>query len=97
MNYINKKVIVRGDRSGVFYGTIVAKNGQEVELKNCRRLWYWNGAASISQLARDGVKNPEECKFTVSVDEMLILDVIEITACTEEATEVIEGVKEWKV
>lgn len=97
MNYINKKVIVRGDRSGVFYGTIVAKNGQEVELKNCRRLWYWSGAASISQLAKDGVKNPEECKFTVSVDEMLILDAIEIIACTEEATEVIEGVKEWKV
>lgn len=97
MNYINKKVIVRGDRSGVFYGTLVAQNGQEVELKNCRRLWYWSGAASISQLAKDGVKNPEECKFTVSVDEILILDAIEIIACTEEAAEVIEGVKEWKM
>lgn len=97
MNYINKKVIVRGDRSGVFYGTLVAQNGQEVELKNCRRLWYWSGAASISQLAKDGVKNPETCKFTVSVDEMLILDAIEIIACTEEATKVIEGVREWKM
>ena len=97
MNYINKKVIVRGDESGVFYGTIVAQNGQEVELKNCRRLWYWSGAASISQLARDGVKNPEECKFTVSVDEILILDAIEIIACTEEAKSSIEGVKEWKM
>lgn len=97
MNYINKKVIVRGDRSGVFYGTLTAQNGQEVELKNCRRLWYWSGAASISQLARDGVKNPEACKFTVSVDEMLVLDAIEIIACTEAAAEVIEGVKEWKM
>lgn len=97
MNYINKKVIVRGDRSGVFYGTLVAQNGQEVELKNCRRLWYWSGAASISQLARDGVKNPKECKFTVSVDEMLVLDAIEIIACTEKAAKVIEGVKEWRM
>ena len=97
MNYINKKVIVRGDKSGVFYGTLAAQNGQEVELKNCRRLWYWSGAASISQLARDGVKNPEECKFTVGVDEILILDVIEIIACTEEAKSSIEGVKEWKM
>ena len=97
MNYINKKVIVRGDRSGVFYGTLAAQNGQEVELKNCRRLWYWSGAASISQIAQEGVKDPEACKFTVSVDEILILDAIEIIACTEEAKASIEGVKEWKM
>lgn len=37
---MNKKVIVRGDSSGVFFGTITAKEGQEVRLENCRRLWY---------------------------------------------------------
>ena len=46
-----KKVIVRGDRSGVFFGELVERNGSEVKLANCRRLWYWDGAASISQLA----------------------------------------------
>ena len=39
---LNKKVIVRGDRSGVFFGTLAKKEGTEVTLTNCRRLWYWD-------------------------------------------------------
>ena len=94
---INKKVIVRGDRSGVFFGTLVEKNGREVVLENCRRIWYWEGAASISQLAAEGTKKPNECKFTVSVSSIVILDAIEIIPCSEAAICSIEGVKEWKI
>lgn len=94
---MNKKVIVRGDRSGVFFGTLVEKNGREVVLENCRRIWYWEGAASISQLAAEGTKKPSECKFTVSVRSIAILDAIEIIPCSETAICSIEGVKEWKM
>lgn len=94
---LNKKVIIRGDRSGVFFGTLAEKNGTEVKLTNCRRLWYWAGAASISQLAVDGTSNPSGCKFTVTVDEIIITDVIEIIPCTEKAIKSIEGVTKWKM
>ena len=94
---IGKKVIVRGESSGVFFGTLVEKNGREVVLENCRRIWYWEGAASISQLAVDGTKKPDQCKFTVSVNRIAILDAIEIIPCTETAIYSIEGVKEWKI
>lgn len=93
---MNEKVLVRGDKSGVFFGTLAAKEGSEVTLKNCRRIWYWNGAASLSQLALEGAKKPEECKFTVTVPEMVILDAIEIIPCSPEAILNIEGVKVWK-
>lgn len=93
---IGKKVIVRGDRSGVFFGTLAGKEGTEVKLAGCRRLWYWEGACSISQLAVDGTKDPGDCKFTVKIDEIGILDAIEIIPCTEKAAKSIEGVKEWK-
>lgn len=96
-NVMNKKVIVRGDRSGVFFGTITKKEGREVTLENCRRLWYWEGAASISQLAVEGTKASNRCKFTVTVDEVVILDAIEINCCTDKAIESIEGVAEWKM
>lgn len=96
-NFIGKKVIVRGDRSGVFFGTLAAKEGQEVKLEKCRRLWYWDGAASISQLAVDGTANPRECKFTVTVDEIGILDAIEIIPCTSKAIESIESVGVWAI
>lgn len=94
---LNKKVIIRGDRSGVFFGTLAEKNGREVKLTNCRRLWYWSGAASLSQIAMEGVKKPSECKFTIAVSEIVILDTIEIIACSAAATKNIEAVREWKV
>lgn len=92
----NKYVIVRSDRAGVFAGVLESKNGSEVVLRNCRRIWYWDGAASISQLAFDGTTAPSNCKFTITVDCILILGVIEIIPCTAEAEASIKAVKEWK-
>ena len=94
---IGKKVIIRGDRSGVEYGTLVAHNGQEVTLHNARRIWYWDGAASLSQLAVDGTSNPRECKFTVAVESITILDAIEIIPCTDKSVKSIESVSEWEL
>ena len=91
-----KKVLVRADKAGVFFGEIKERNGSEIVMKNARRIWYWDGAASISQLAAEGTKKPNNCKFTVTVDEITILGVIEIIPCTDEAIKSIEGVKAWK-
>ena len=93
----NQKYIIRGDRSGVFFGEIKEHSGQEVTIRNARRLWYWDGAASLSQLAAEGVKAPRNCKFTVTVEELTILDAIELIPCTEAAVKSINGVKEWKM
>ena len=95
--YINEKVIIRADRAGVFYGTLVEKEGTEVELKDCCRLWYWDGAASISEIALSGVTKPSSCKFSVTVPSIVITGVIEIIPCTESAIKSIEGVPVWKM
>lgn len=92
----NQKFIVRSDKAGVFFGEIKERNGDEVTMTNVRRIWYWSGAASLSQLAVDGVSKPKDCKFTVYVKEMIILGVIEIIPCTKKAIKSIEGVEEWK-
>ena len=93
---MGKKVIVRADRAGVFFGEIKERNGSEVVMTNVRRLWYWDGAASLSQMANEGVKNPKECKFTVIVPEMVILGVIEILYCSPAAVEILTNVPVWK-
>jgi len=93
---IGKKVIIRAHGAGVFYGTLNEIDGDTVELQSARRLWYWDGAASLSQLAAEGVKAPQNCKFTVTIDSIVILKVIEIIPATEEAQKSIEGVKVWK-
>lgn len=92
MNY----VIVRTYSAGVFAGELESRNGQEVILINARRLWYWRGASSLSELAMKGVACPEECKFPIAVDRVELLQAIEILNCTEAARKSIEGVKEWR-
>lgn len=89
-------VVVRTYSAGVFAGYLQSRNGQEVILVDARRLWYWDGAASLSQLAEEGVSKPENCKFPKAVKKVLLLQAVEILDATEEARESIQGVKEWK-
>ena len=88
--------IVRCDRAGVVAGEIVKRDGREVEMKNARKLWYWDGAASLFQLAKEGTKKPNDCEFTVVVDSVTLLEAIEILPCTKIAETSIKEVKEWK-
>jgi hypothetical protein len=94
---INKKCIFRTYSAGVHFGELVERNGKEVLVKNAIRIWYWDGAASLSQLAMEGVKKPDQCKFAMPVSEILLTEVIEIIPCTEAAIENIENVPSWKV
>ena len=94
--YIGKYSVIRGRGFGVFAGTVEAVEGDTVKLSNARRLWYWDGAASISQIAAEGVNAPHNCKFSMAVESIVLRDWIEIIPCTDQATAIIQGVKEWK-
>ena len=90
-------VIVRTYSAGVFAGEIESRNGREVVLKNARRLWKWSGAMCLSDLAMDGVKDPDNCKFPCEVDRVELLEAIEILDVTEKSKKSIKGVKIWQV
>jgi hypothetical protein len=92
----NNYCIVRTYSAGVFAGEIVSQNGKEVVMKNARRLWYWSGAASLSQLAMEGTCKPDECKFPCEVLEVTLTEAIEILKCTEKAKNSIASVKVWE-
>lgn len=93
---VDNRKIVRTYSAGVFFGTVESRNGQEVVMRNARRLWYWDGAASLSQLAQEGTVKPENCKFPVAVDRVELLNAIEILDTTPAARASIDGVKVWK-
>lgn len=95
-NMVGKYVIVRGNRSGIFAGTLAGMERGLTWLTSCRRLWYWDGAASDFQIATDGTKRPDNCQFTVTVAEIILTDVIEIIPATETAEKRIKEIKEWK-
>ena len=88
-------VIVRSAEAGVFFGELGEKNGNTVVLYSSRRLWYWSGAASLSELSVSGVKNPKECKFPIAVEDHEIFGVCEILQVTEKAKASIDAVPVW--
>ena len=92
---LGKVCIVRTYSAGVFIGELASREGREVTLKNARRLSYWKGAASLSQLAMTGTSKPLECKFPVAVASVLLLESIEIIPATEAAIASIASVPVW--
>jgi len=82
--------------AGVFAGYLKSLEGKQAVIVEARRLWYWSGAASLSQLAIDGTSKPNDCKFPEAVSKILVTDCIEILDVTYKAKKSIEAVKLWK-
>lgn len=87
--------IVRSESAGVFFGEIESRDGSTFVLRNARRIWYWAGAASLSQLAQSGTSKPEKCKFPTPVDRVEVFRVCEVLDVTPAAAASIDAVKEW--
>lgn len=98
--YAQKHVIVRTHSAGVWFGIVKELSGSVIIITEARRLWYWSGAASLSQLAIEGTKKPGSCKFAMTInseDGVYLPQVIEVLPCTSEAINNIKAVKEWKI
>jgi len=93
---IGKTCIVRTCSAGVFLGTVKERSGKEVLLTDARRIWYWDGAATLSQLANEGTSKPGNCKFPAPVAEVLLTEAIELIPATEAAIASIAAVPVWK-
>lgn len=89
-------LVVRAYSAGVHAGYFVSKNGKEIILSEARRIWYWDGAASLSQLAMEGVTKPNNCKFSIPVNKIILTEAIEIIPTTKKAEIIIKGVPEWR-
>jgi hypothetical protein len=94
-------VIVRSYAAGVHFGKLVSEtitpNGKTTVLDHSRRLWYWSGAASLSQLAVDGTSNPSGCKFPVAIPKGHQIERVEETIpVSKKAMDSINSVPIWK-
>jgi len=97
MNRYDRKII-RTQNAGVFLANVEEFNPETrvAVLTNSRRLWYWDGAASLSQLAMEGTTAPANCKFPTEVSSMIVCEVIEMIDTTPAARASIDGVPVWK-
>jgi hypothetical protein len=96
-----KAVLIRSYAAGVHFGYLKKEeftvSGKVVTLLNTRRVFYWDGAASLSQMALEGVSKPKNCKFSVQLDSNEIVNVVETIPLTEKALLNLYGVAIWKM
>ncbi len=95
MDLIGRYCMVRTYSAGVFAGTLQSLDGEVAMLTDARRIWFWKGAASLSQLATDGTSQPKACKFPCAVAEVLLRGVIEIIPITDKARVSLAKVPVW--
>ena len=95
-----QQVLIRTYSAGVHFGFLAKREstlaGIEVKLIKARRVFYWSGAASLSQMANDGVSKPSDCKFSQPVDSIDLV-AIEIIPLTEKASNNLNKVAIWQV
>lgn len=92
---IGKYCIVRSANAGVFAGVIESKTGDEVVVSDARRIWYWDGAATLSELSQKGPSRPGNCKFPAAVPSVVVLGVCEVIPCSDAARGAIDAVATW--
>lgn len=87
-------VVARCRYAGAHAGLLEWRDGQEAILRDSRRLWHWNGAATLSEVAVDGVDS-RTCRFGTPV-RVTLIDVIEIIDTTSVGRKAIEDAPKWK-
>ena len=94
------RCIVRSYGAGVFIGYVAERkselNGVNIILRQAKRIHYWDGACSITQLALEGTKSKDGCRITEPVSSQFIANVIEIIPVTKQASKNIDEVAVWK-
>jgi hypothetical protein len=88
-------VIVAAGIGGIHFGYLKERKGMEVTLINSRRIQYWDGAASISEMAVRGVSKPASCRFAPQVPEITLTQAVEIIPVCESAMKNLILVPVW--
>lgn len=78
-----KYVVVRTYSAGVHVGELVDRREKEVDLANARRLWRWQGANTLNEVANHGVGTGSN--VSEPVQAITLTEAIEVISCTDEA------------
>ena len=92
---LGKKIIARIERAGVFHGTLDHIDNDIMRLKDARRIYYWNGALSVTDIAAKGITGGK-VTIPVTTVEFMSDKIVELNECSEDASKSIETIKPWK-
>jgi hypothetical protein len=88
-------VVVRTYSAGVHIGYLLKQEYKEVVLVNSRRVYYWEGANTLSDVANIGSVLPKNCKITAPVSRITLTEAIEIIPVTKKSADVLASIPNW--
>lgn len=91
----NNYYIVRGVKSGVYFGEITKRNGQEVIMYNVRNIWRWQGANSLIDIANGADIDNNYTRITPVCKEIILTDVCEIIPISKEVFNKLNSIASW--
>lgn len=74
-------VVIRTYSAGVHIGELKSRKGKEVVLLNARRIWSWQGAKTLNEIAVNGVGSGSRVSTIAPMVELT--EVIEVIHCTK--------------
>ena len=92
-------VILRCSGAGVHAGELVERgtpSGKTYVLRNARRIWRFNGAQTLSEVAVYGIGAESRVAPVVEMQEIRYDDCHEIIHCQAAGRAAIEAAKEWR-
>lgn len=88
--FLGQHVLLRTENAGVHLGVLTSIENGEAILSDARRLWYWKGAFTLSEVATKGV-DVKGTRMAITVPIMQVNGVVEIIPTTEAARSIFAG------
>ena len=82
---VGEYVIARCSAAGVHAGIVESTDAHHTVLRDARRIWYWTGAASLSEIAA-----------AVPLLRLRDGDIAELIVCLPEGRRSVEGAATWR-
>lgn len=83
-------VVIRTYSAGVHIGVLERREGKDVTLSNARRIWSWQGANTLHEIALRGVAKGSNVSEPVAHIELT--ETIEVLHATPEARANMEAI-----
>ena len=85
--FIGRHCVIRTDSDGVHVGIVISASGTEYLIGNDRRIWQWQGAFTLHEIATTGIESSS--RVSVEVPESFLTQVISVVPTTQAARDAI--------
>lgn len=87
--FVGQYVVVRTHSAGVHVGVLQSRDGKEVVLSAAKRIWQWQGANTLHEVAKNGISTSS--KVSEEIPTILLIEAIEVITMSKRAESILRA------